>query len=58
MIVIRFTASGLVFDGLKTISQWGEMLSASLKQQIDIGLTVFDATENKSCRTEPLQMCP
>lgn len=45
MIVIWFTASSSVFDGLKNISQWEEMLSASPKQQIDIGLTVFDATE-------------
>lgn len=43
MIIIRFTASSLVFDGLKNISQWGEVLKS--KQQIDIGLTVFDATE-------------
>lgn len=51
MIVIRFIASHLVFDGLKSISQWGEMLSASTKQQIDIGL-------KKAYRTEPLQMRP
>jgi len=41
--LIQFTASSLVFDGLKNISQWGEVLGASTKQQIDIGLTVFDA---------------
>lgn len=45
MIVILFTASSLVSDGLKNISQWGEMLRASTKQQIDIGQTVFDATK-------------
>lgn len=50
MIVIRFTASHLVVDGLKNISQWGEMLNASMKQRIDIGL-------KKAYRTEPLQMC-
>lgn len=50
MIILRFTASSLVFDGLKNISQWGEMLNASAKPQIDIALTVFNATA-KICRT-------
>lgn len=51
MIVTRFTASHLVVDGLKNISQWGEMLNASTKQRIDIGL-------KKAYRTELLLMCP
>lgn len=44
MIVIWFTISSLLSDDLKNISQWKEMLNASTKPKIVIGVTVFDAT--------------